>query len=128
MTEKEYTKVVNQKCQDCGKRVNILCNEGCQIVAVRCPECFQAFLINAIEIERLQAYLSKKGWIEIPIERVTAIKMRAPHPQISVFIPAKRDLIDYTYAMEITLNTIAMYYKKTIDDVLSEVLNEENKR
>ena len=84
MTEKEYTKVVNRKCQDCGKPLSILCNESAQIVAVRCPECFQTFRINAIEIEWLQAYLSKKGWIEIPIERVTVIKMRTPHPQISV--------------------------------------------
>ena len=125
MEEKEYTKIVNQKCQDCGKRVNILCNESCQIVTVRCPDCFQTFRINAIEIERLQAYLKKKEWIEIPIERVTAIKMRAPHPLISVFIPAKKDLIDYTYAMKIALNTIAMYYAKTIDDILSEVEEEQ---
>lgn len=122
---KELTKTVNQKCQDCGKQLNILCNEGCQIVSVRCSDCFQTFRVNAIDIEKLQAYLSKKGWIEIPIERVTAIKMRAPHPQISVFMPAKKDLVDYTRAMEITLNTIAMYYEKTIDDVLSEVLEKE---
>ena len=51
--------------------------------------------------------------------------MRAPHPVISVFIPAKKDLIDYTYAMKITLNTIAMYHEKTIDDVLTEVLEKE---
>lgn len=124
MTE-ELTKIVNIKCQDCGKQVSILCNESCQVVSVRCPDCFQTFRINAIEIERLQGYLDKKGWIEIPIERVTVIKMCAPHPAISVFIPAKKDFIDYTRAIEITLNTIAMYYEKSIDDVLSDVLGEE---
>ena len=47
---KELTKIVNQKCQDCGKQVSILCNEGCQVVSVRCSDCLQTFRINAIEI------------------------------------------------------------------------------
>ena len=122
----ELTKIVNRKCQDCDKQVSILCNESCQVVSVRCPDCFQTFRINTIEIDRLLAYLDKKGWIEIPVER-TVIKMRAPHPQISVFIPTKRDLIDYARAIEIVLNTIATYYEKSIDDVLSEVLEEKIK-
>lgn len=122
---KELTKIVNRKCQDCGKQVSILCNESCQVVAVRCPDCFQTFRINAIEIDRLQDYLVKNGWIEKPIEMITAIKMRAPHPQISVFIPARRDLVDYIRAMEIVLNTIATYYEKSVDDVLTEVLEKE---
>ena len=122
---KELTKIVNQKCQDCDKQVSILCNESCQVVSVRCPDCFQTFRINAIEIERLQAYLEEKGWIEIPIERITAIKMLAPHPAFSVFMPAKRDLVDYTYAMKCVLNTIASYYEKSIDDVLFEILGGE---
>lgn len=123
----ELTKIVNQKCQDCGKQLSILCNESCQVVAVRCPDCFQTFRINAIDIDRLQTYLREKEWIEIPIERVTAIKMRAPHPALSVFIPAKKDLVDYTNAMKHVINTIAAYYEKTVDDVLMEVLDEDKK-
>ena len=122
---KELTKIVNTKCQDCDKQVSILCNESCHVVAVRCSECFQTFRINAIEIERLQAYLEKKEWKEIPIERITVIKMRAPHPALSVFIPAKKDLVDYTNAMKHVISTIAAYYEKTVDDVLSEVLDKE---
>ena len=122
---KELTKIVNRKCQDCGRQVSILCNESCQIVSVRCPDCFQMFRINAIEIEKLHAYLEKKDWIEIPIERVTAIKMRAPHPALSVFIPAMKDLVDYTNAMQHVINTIAAYYEKSIDDVLTEMLEKE---
>lgn len=121
---RELTKIVNTKCQDCSKQVSIFCNEGCQVVSVRCPDCFQTFRINTIEIDRLLAYLEKKGWIEIPVERIV-IKMRAPHPQISVFIPAKKDLVDYTNAMKHVINTIAAYYEKTVDDVLSEVLVKE---
>jgi len=73
----------------------------------------------------LQAYLKGKGWKEIHIERVTAIKMRAPHPAISVFIPATKDLIDYTISMKYVIITLAAYYNKTVDDVLSEVLGEK---
>ena len=120
----ELTKIVDKKCQDCDKQVSILCNESCQVVSVRCPDCFQNFRINTIEIDRLLAYLDKKGWIEIPVER-TVIKMRAPHPALSVFIPAKKDLVDYTNAMKHVINTIAAYYEKTVDDVLSEVLVKE---
>ena len=124
----ELTKIVNRKCQDCDKQVSILCNESCQIVSVRCPDCFQMFRINAIEIERLQTYLKGKEWIEMPIERTTVIKMHCvPHPAVSVFIPTKKDLIDYTYMMKCVLNTIALYYKKNIDDVLSEVLEDKIK-
>ena len=124
---KEQTKIVNTKCQDCGNQVSILCNESCQVVAVRCPDCFQTFRINAIDIDRLKGYLEEKEWTEIPIERVTVIKMRAPHPAISVFIPATKDLVDYANAMKHVINTIAGYYEKSVDDVLMEVLDEDKK-
>ena len=124
---KELTKIVNTKCQDCDKQLSILCNESCQVVAVRCPDCFQTFRINAIEIERLLAYLEEKGWIEKSIERSTAIKMLAPVPSFFIFIPARKDLVDYTDAMRHVINAIAGYYEKSVDDVLSEVLEEKIK-
>ena len=122
---RELTKIVNKKCQDCSKQVSILCNEGCQVVSVRCPHCFQTYRINRIEVERCKSYLDKKGWTEVPIERTTVIKMRAPHPAISIFIPAKRDLVDYTDGMKHVIHVIASYYEKSMDDVLLEVLEEK---
>ena len=123
--EHEYTKIVNRKCQDCGKQVNILCNESCQIVAVRCPDCFQTFLISTIEAEQLRGYLKKKGWEEIPIERKEVIKMCSPCPTFFIFIPARNELVDYVDVMKHVINAVAAYYEKTFDDVLSEVLKEE---
>ena len=121
---RETTKTVNKKCQDCGKPLSILCSEKCKIVAVRCPDCLQTFLINTIEIEQLRKYLKRKGWEEVPIERKEVIKVCSPHPTLSVFIPARRNLIDYAVVMKHSLNTIAAYHKKKLDDVLSEVLKE----
>ena len=122
MTEKEYTKVVNRKCQDCGKRVSILCNESCQVVSVRCPDCFQTFLIGTIEIEQLRSYLKKNGWVELSYEREEAIKVRSSKGYITM-IPARKDLIDYIEGTEHALTSIAIYDDKTFDEVLSEVLN-----
>ena len=123
MTEKEYTKIVNRKCQDCGKLLSILCNERCQIVAVRCPDCFQTFLISTIEVEQLRSYLKKNGWEELSCERKEAIKVRSPKGFITM-IPAIKDLIGYGY-IEYTkhaLTSIAIYEDKTFDELLSEVL------
>ena len=122
MTEKEYTKVVNRKCHDCGKQVSILCNETSQIVAVRCPDCFQAFLISTIEPEQLRAYLKNKGWEEVPIERKEVIKMCSPCPTFFVFIPVRKELVDYVDAMNHVVNAVASYYEKTVDELVSEVL------
>ena len=120
----EYTKVVNGKCQDCGKRVSILCNEGCQIVAVRCPKCFQTFLISTIEVEQLRSYLKKNGWEESSCERKEVIRVQSPKGYIAM-IPARKDLIDFVEYTEHVLTSIAIYEDKTFDDVLSEVLKEE---
>jgi len=122
--EHEYTKVVNQKCQDCGKPLSILCNESAQIVAVRCPECFQTFLISTIEVEQLQSYLKKNGWVESPCERKEVIRMLSPKGYITM-IPAIKDLIDFVEYTEHVLTSIAVYEGKAFDDVLSEVLKEE---
>ena len=122
MTEKEYTKVVNRKCQDCGKRVSILCNESCQVVSVRCPDCFQTFLIGTIEIEQLRSYLKKNGWVETPFARKTAIRFLSPKGYVTL-IPARKDLVDFAEGVKQALTSIAIYDDKTFDDVLSEVLN-----
>lgn len=121
----EYTKIVNRKCQDCGKQVSILCNERCQIVAVRCPDCFQTFLISTIEPEQLRAYLKKKGWEEVPIERKEVIKMCSPCPTFFVFVPVRKELVDYVDAVKDVVNAVAAYYEKTVSDVLSEILKGE---
>lgn len=123
---KELTKIINQKCQDCGKQINILCNERCQILAVRCPDCFQIFLINAIEIKQLIGYLKRKGWEELPTGNKNAIRICSPNPTYYLSIPAKRDLIDYKDAIKNVINSIAGYYDKTMDEIISEILQEEN--
>ena len=51
--------------------------------------------------------------------------MLVPAPSIFVFLQSRKDLVDYTNAMQHVINTIAAYYKKNIDDVLFEVLNKE---
>ena len=121
----EYTKIVNRKCQDCGKRVSILCNESAKIVAVRCPDCFQTFLISTIEPEQLRVYLKKKGWEEVPIERKEVIKMCSPCPTFFVFVPVRKELVDYVDAVKYVVNAVAAYYEKTVSDVLSEILKGE---
>lgn len=118
------TKIVNKKCQDCGKQVSILCDERCLIVAVRCLDCLQTFLIASIEIEQLVNYLKKKDWKEIPIE-LPRIEMVAPHPQLNVFIPIDKSPIDYIQVMKHILNTIAQYHGKTITEILLEILQED---
>ena len=120
--EKEYTKVVNQKCQDCGKRVSILCNENSQIVAVLCSDCFQTFLISTIDVEQLRNYLKKNGWIETPFARKTAIRFLSPEGCVTL-IPARKNLVDFVKEVKEVLTSIAIYDDKTFDGVLSEVLN-----
>ena len=39
--EKGTTKIVYKKCQDCGVKISILCNETAQIVAIRCNHCLK---------------------------------------------------------------------------------------
>lgn len=41
--EHETSKIVIFRCQDCGGRVGILCNESATIMAVRCPRCQTAW-------------------------------------------------------------------------------------
>ena len=123
---RETTKTVNRKCQDCGKQVSILCNERCQIVAVRCPDCFQTFLISTIEVEQLRSYLKKNGWEETPFARKTAIRVLSPKGYITL-IPARKDLVDFAEGVKHALTSIAIYEGKTVDEVLSEVLKEGKK-
>lgn len=49
---KEFTKIINKKCQDCGMKVSILCNETAKIVAVRCPSCILEFNIRNKKYEK----------------------------------------------------------------------------
>ena len=50
--KKETTKIVNKKCQDCGREVSILCNETAKIVSVRCSDCVLEFKIRNKEFEK----------------------------------------------------------------------------
>lgn len=117
---KELTKIINQKCQDCGKQVSILCNENCQIVAVRCPECLRSLLIRTVKIEDIKTYLEDRDW------EVKEIIVIAPDPQVYIFIPPNEKISDYILVMKNILKTLAQYYDKTIDEILLEILGEDN--
>lgn len=125
LNEKEYTKIATRKCQDCDKHVSILCNESCQIEAIRCPDCLQTFWINAMEIEQLRAYLKKKGWKELPFGREEILKIQPPTHNFFILIPSRKGLLDYADVVKHALTTIAAYEDKSIDEVLMAVLNEE---
>ena len=122
---KGLTKIVNKRCQDCREYVSILCDEECFIVAARCPDCLRIFLITSIEIEQLVSYLKKKNWKEAQA-RLSRIEMIAPHPEVYVFIPPDKSLVDYVTSIKQVVNTIALYYGKTMSEVLLEILQEEN--
>jgi len=44
--ERETSKIVRRKCQDCGEELEILCNASAQIVAIRCPKCTKQFHLD----------------------------------------------------------------------------------
>ena len=88
---------------------------------MRCPDCFQAFLISTIEVEQLRSYLKKNGWEESSCERKEVIRVQSPKGYITM-IPARKDLIDFVEYTEHVLTSIAVYEDKTFDEVLSEVL------
>jgi len=40
----EMTKIVYQKCEECGAEMSILCGISTSIVAARCPKCTEEFI------------------------------------------------------------------------------------
>ena len=117
---KGLTKIVNKRCQDCGKQLSILCNENCQIVAARCPECLQILLIRTVRIEDIKTYLEDRNW------EVKENGVFAPDPQVYIFIPSNEKISDYILIIKNILNTLAQYYDKTIDEILLEMLGKDN--
>ena len=116
----ELTRVVNKKCQDCGRQLSILCNENCQIIAVRCPECLQILLLKTVRIENIKTYLEDRNW------EVKENGVFAPDPQVYIFIPPNEKISDYILVMKNILKTLAQYYDKTTDEILLEILGENN--
>ena len=83
--------------------------------------------IKQVGIQNLKNYLNDRGWKEEPFGREEVIKFKSPRPireniYLEIFIPSKRDLIDYTQAIEIALEAIAAFERRTFEDVLSQVL------
>ena len=83
--------------------------------------------IKQVSIQNLKNYLNDRGWKEKPFGREEVIKFKSPRPireniYLEIFIPSKRDLIDYTQAIEIALEAIAAFERRTFEDVLSQVL------
>ena len=85
------------------------------------------YLIEQVGIQNLKNYLKDRGWKEEPFGREEVIKFKSPQPireniYLEIFIPSKRDLIDYTQAIEVALEAIAAFERRTFEDVLSQVL------
>ena len=62
----KLTKIVMTHCQDCNRKITVLCSEDSYIIAARCPECNDAFLRG------VQQY-NEEGWTDPHIEPVAAI-------------------------------------------------------
>jgi hypothetical protein len=89
------------------------------IVTIKCP-------LEQLSIHNLKNYLKDKGWKEVPFERVTTLKFRSPRPireneHLDIFIPSKRELIDYTRMIEVALEAISTFEGRSVEEVLSQL-------
>jgi hypothetical protein len=89
------------------------------IVTIKCP-------LEQLSIHNLKNYLKDKGWKEVPFERVTTLKFRSPRPireneRLDIFIPSKRELIDYTRMIELAIEAISAFEGRTFEEVLSQL-------
>lgn len=60
MGEKEWTKITNIPCRDCGKTVSILSGHKANIIEARCPPCKEAF------DKKGEAYNKEIGYEPVP--------------------------------------------------------------
>jgi hypothetical protein len=79
-----------------------------------------------VSIPNLKNYLKDRGWKEVPFERVTTLKFRSPRPireneHLDIFIPSKRELIDYTRMIELAIEAISAFEERTFEDILSQL-------
>lgn len=54
METTKITKIVNKECQDCGKKISVLCNESALIVSARCPNCVRKFELRNKKYELIK--------------------------------------------------------------------------
>ena len=85
------------------------------------------YLLEQVSIPNLKNYLKDRGWKEEPFGRREVLKFKSPRPirenvYLEVWIPSKRELIDYTRAIEIAIEAISAFERRTFEDVLSQVL------
>lgn len=84
-------------------------------------------LLKHITVTGLKGYLEKMGWSEEPFGRDTALKFISPQPirdnhYLEVFIPSKRELIDYDRVVEIAVDCISAFEGEDFDSILSKIL------
>jgi len=79
--------------------------------------------LGQVSIQNLKTYLKDRGWVEEPFGQVEVLKFKSPHPiqenkYFEVFIPSKRELIDYNRVVEIAIDGISAYEGRDFEDVL----------
>jgi len=95
--------------------------------------CQKNYPIKQVSISNLKNYLKDRGWNEEPFRREELLKYKSPRPfhadrYMEVFIPShdeisQEDLIDYKRTVEIAIDSISSFEKRSFEDVLSQILN-----
>ena len=84
----------------------------------------QRYPLRQVNIQNLKYYLEDSGWVEEPFGQVEVLKFRSPHSLFEVFIPSKRELIDYDRVVEIAIDNISAYEGRGFEDVLRHIQGE----
>jgi hypothetical protein len=83
--------------------------------------------VEQVNIQNLKNYLEDRGWKEEPFGRSEVLKFKSPQPiqenkYLEVFIPSKKEFIDYNRVVEIAVDCISAFEERDFDDVLSQIL------
>ena len=88
-----------------------------------CDEAKRMRLMKHVTIQSLKEYLIDKGWTEEPFGRDEVLKFSPPtSTEYDIFIPSKRELIDYDQMVEIAIDGISAYEGRDFDSLLSEII------
>jgi hypothetical protein len=87
----------------------------------------ESHLIEQLDVLHLKNYVKDRGWIEEPFRREEVLKFKSPKPLIEnsyleILIPSRKGLIDYNRIVEIAIESISAFEKRSFEDVLSQML------
>jgi hypothetical protein len=87
----------------------------------------KGYPIKEVNISNLKNYLKDRGWIKESSGREEAVKFKSPRPFhedkfIEVLIPSQEDLVDYKRSIEIAIDFISVFERRSFEDVLSQIL------